>query len=537
MKELFCLSFASAAFLAFVAVADDGFPSSDCVRRKYIWFGWDTQNLSAEQVLDNAASFDESVYDGVPVSVVVRNPETGKDIRVHYVLDNPEVTDAMIADKIPVLKEIVSHRGLRESFVSSFYTPKTRVPWTDDATWAKAARSMGAIARAAKSAGMKGVFFDREEYHPTEKQFEWREGDPDFEACARLARQRGAQLFREVFRAHPTAVVFSCYGMLTACTTFDYFGSPDVMDATRQKHDLWPHFYNGILDAAPWEAKLVDGTEVAYEYLQSREEYAKSAACVKVRGGSCVAPENRNKYAAVSQASFGFFLDAYVKTNKTDRYWYEPLNGSRLGRFDDNLWGASQWSDEYVWLYAASQRMTGIHWRNKSGHFNGWTTPDDRLPGYDEIAFANKDPIAWFPRRVAELAASGNLTNLFAKDIGEVLKPMKEDARRLFGVIEVQNAKAGEWYGFRFRACGDVQSIVRWGEKGLRSRPYGASILPSVTPMGRPDADGRRQAIGVVRIPNDLQSPVIVLKVALDSHPKAGIDGFELYRLFDPREY
>ena len=63
MKELFCLSFASAAFLAFVAVADDGFPSSDCVRRKYIWFGWDTQNLSAEQVLDNAASFDESVYD------------------------------------------------------------------------------------------------------------------------------------------------------------------------------------------------------------------------------------------------------------------------------------------------------------------------------------------------------------------------------------------------------------------------------------------------------------------------------------------
>ena len=164
MKELFCLSFASAAFLAFVAVADDGFPSSDCVRRKYIWFGWDTQNLSAEQVLDNAASFDESVYDGVPVVVVVKNPETGKDMRVHYVLDNPEVTDAMIADKIPVLKEIVSHRGLRESFVSSFYTPKTRVPWTDDATWAKAARSMGAIARAAKSAGMKGIFFDRQNW-------------------------------------------------------------------------------------------------------------------------------------------------------------------------------------------------------------------------------------------------------------------------------------------------------------------------------------------------------------------------------------
>lgn len=510
-------------------------PSYDGVRRKYIWFGWDTQNLSAEQVLDNAAAFDASVYDGIPVNVVVKDPQTGKSLSVHAIFDNPEITDEMLAPHVPVLKEIVAHRGLRESFISSFYTPKKRVAWTDDEMWAKAARTMAALARAAKAAGVRGLFMDQEEYHPP-KQFEWQVGDPTFADCARLARQRGREVFAQAFRDYPEMAVFSCYGMLSADATFDYFGSPDPFDATRQKRDLWPHFFNGMLDAAPFSARLIDGTEMAYEYEQGREEYAKSAACVKVRGRSVVAPENRAKYGAVAQASFGFFMDGYVKTNKTARYWYDALNGSRLGHFDHNLWGATHWSDEYVWLYAASQRMTGIHWRNKNGNFNGWTTPNDRLPGYDQVALANKDPLAWFTLRVGELKAQGKLVNLCTKPMDEILAPNKDRPGMRFGIIEFPEAKAGDWYGFRFRARGEVQSIVRWGETGLRARPLGASILPVCTPMGEPDAEGWRAAVGVVRIPNDVQRPVLVLKTFAENGQTSSISEFALYRLLSHQD-
>ena len=532
---IYMIAAVAAAAPVAAADGDETRPSIEAVRHKYIWFGWDTQCLSAEQVLDNAESFDKSVYDGTPVTVKVKNPETGKEMKIHDVLENPEVTDAMLADKIPVLKEIVSHRGLRESLISSFYTPKKRVAWTDDATWAKAARSFGAIARAARSAGMKGLFFDQEEYHKNEKQFTWREGDPEFDECARLARRRGAELFREVFRAYPNAVVLSCYGMLSACMSFDYFGADDIYEATRQHRDLWPHFYNGMLDVAPWEAKLVDGSEVAYEYRQSREEFAKSAACIKVRGVSCVSPENRKKYSAVSQASFGFFINAYVKTNETARFWYGPHNGSRLGQFDDNLWGATQWSDEYVWLYAGG--FAGIHWRNKSGTFNDWKTPNDLLPGYDEVVFANKDPVAWFHRRVAALAASGGLTNLYAKKVGDAIKPDKENEKKVFGVIDIPGTKAGEWYGFRFRARGDVGSVVRWLERGLKYRPFGARILPVVTAKGRLGTDGWRQDVGVIRIPMEGVTPSIVFSGVHEGTAKAEVDGLEIYRLFNPRDF
>ena len=80
---------------------------------------------------------------------------------------------------------------------------------------------------------------------------------------------------------------------------------------------------------------------------------------------------------------------------------------------------------------------------------------------------------------------------------------------------------------------------MRWGEKGLKRRPMGASICPVVTPMGDPDADGWRMAIGVVRIPNDRQSPIVVLKVNRTEIKDSEIRDFALYRLlshWEPRK-
>lgn len=529
MKKVGWFMCAVLVLAAGLALADAR-PSDAHTRRKYIWFSWDTQNCSAEEVLANAALFDETPYDGIPVVSVVDDPATGKKVRIDNPLEAPEITDGMMKSQVEVYRGITAHRSLRETFVSVLYTPKKRAAWTDDATWARAARSMGAVARAAKAGGLRGVFMDVEEYNPP-KQFERATNDPPFEVTAKLARRRGAEVFGALWRNFPEASVLSCFGLLAADANFDYFGSPDPFDATRQKNDLWPHFFNGMLDAMPAGVKLIDGTEMAYEFKQSREEYVKAALCVKTRALGLVFPENRAKYAAAISASFGFFMDAYVRPNEQDRYWFGPLNGSRLGTFDDNLAGATFWCDEYVWLYAASQRMTGIKWKNIKGAYGSWTTVEERLPGYTDVLLANKDPVAFFLKRHREMSAAGTLTNLCARPIAEIVKPDKEDPNRLFGVVEFPGAKSGEWFGFRFKAKGEVQSIVRWGEKGLKRRPMGASICPSATPMGDPDADGWRVAIGVVRIPNDRQSPIVVLKVNRTEDKGSDIRDFALYRL------
>lgn len=529
MKAVFRFLLVGMCLMAGLSWADAS-PSDSHTRRKYIWFSWDTQSCSAEEVLANAALFDETPYDGIPLCSVVDDPSTGKKTRIDYPLQEPEITDQMMASQVEVYRGITAHRSLKETFVSAFYTPKKRAAWTDDAVWARAARSMGAVARAAKAGGLRGVFMDVEEYNPP-KQFVRDTNDPPFEVCAKLARRRGAEVFGALWRNFPEARILSCFGLLAADADFDYFGSPDPFDATRQKGDLWPHFFNGMLDVMPAGVKLIDGTEMAYEFKQSREEYAKAALCVKTRALGLVFPENRAKYAAAISASFGFFMDAYVRPNEQDRYWFGPLNGSRLGTFDDNLAGATFWCDEYVWLYAASQRMTGIKWQNIRGGFGSWTTVEERLPGYTDVLLANKDPMAFFEKRCRELEAAGALTNLYACSVDKILKPRKDDPNQLFGIVEFPGAKAGEWFGFRFKAKGNVNSTVRWGEKGLKRRPMGASICPSVTPMGEPDADGWRVAIGVVRIPNDRQSPIVVLKVDRTEARDSEVRDFSLYRL------
>ena len=151
----------------------------------------------------------------------------------------------------------------------------------------------------------------------------------------------------------------------------------------------------------------------------------------------------------------------------------------------------------------------------------------------DEMyAALEKTYVSQARRLGATIIPVGKAVQIYRKELPvRLVKPTKEDPNRLFGIVDFPGAKSGEWFGFRFKARGEVQSIVRWGEKGLKCRPMGASICPSATPMGDPDADGWRVAIGVVRIPNERQSPIVVLKVNRTEDKGSDIRDFALYRL------
>ena len=94
---------------------------------------------------------------------------------------------------------------------------------------------------------------------------------------------------------------------------------------------------------------FVDGCERAYRF-NSREEYLAAANLIRNKCQRLVSPENRAKYRAQVQVSFGVYLDAYV--NPPDSNWYiDPGRQTPVRRLADNVASALEAADEYVWIY------------------------------------------------------------------------------------------------------------------------------------------------------------------------------------------
>ena len=52
-----------------------------------------------------------------------------------------------------------------------------------------------------------------------------------------------------------------------------YFSAPDVKELMRKNEDLAPAFVDGILDAMPETATLIDGCEHSYWSLSDRSDF------------------------------------------------------------------------------------------------------------------------------------------------------------------------------------------------------------------------------------------------------------------------
>ena len=105
---------------------------------------------------------------------------------------------------------------------------------------------------------------------------------------------------------------------------------------------------------------LVDGCESAYRY-NSRQQFLESAMQIKGACQELVSPENRAKYRAHVQVSFGMYLDAYWNPKDSPSY-LDGLGGPRVQRLRVNTSVALAAADEYVWVYGE--------------RFRWWPTPN-----------------------------------------------------------------------------------------------------------------------------------------------------------------
>ena len=94
----------------------------------------------------------------------------------------------------------------------------------------------------------------------------------------------------------------------------NYFTSDTPCADVRAQGDLWPAFINGLMDALPPGARLVDGNEHAYRYEAERGDFFKSATVQRARALSLIAPENRAKYLEAGKVDIVIASYAVDKT-------------------------------------------------------------------------------------------------------------------------------------------------------------------------------------------------------------------------------
>ena len=405
----------SVAFMVGAAFAWTG----DVCEQKFIGHGWDLLCATPEEILENAEVFDASGLDGVAVSL--KGMEPGKYswryAQSTIATDKPWPRE-LLQSRIETLKKYKDHPGLRDSLLIFWIAPVKHLAWDDDAAWARFAGNVGTLAWVGKSAGMKGYMVDMEDYTDI-RQYFW---DPkrdtmSYDEACKLARKRGAEIFRALFAEHRDAVVISFWFMSEAERYYAHARSP--LAAARRRNDLWPSFVNGIIDAFPEEATFVDGNEHGYHGESDNNDFYVKHFNQRQGLLGLVAPENRRKYQAMLSVGFGQYLDCYIYKPSDSKTWYKgpAEDGSRLTHFERNLEQAARCSSQYVWIYG--EHRLWIDWKKYPGS-EIWKTKryvdmmslpeptwEKSLPGLTDAILSVKNPLAFARKKLAEYRASG----------------------------------------------------------------------------------------------------------------------------------
>ena len=368
---------------------------------KCLLHGWEfaVTGVTPERILAHADQFDRLPSSGIAL-YLNRVLADGSKLTDDTVLCSPLWTYENLSPFIPALKEFPKHRGLRESMISFRCTTTNRIDWADDEAWSRAGDNIATIARVAKECGLKGLVVDCEEYNG--KRF-WqfthyhirngkvwpyddRKADLPYEEAKALVRRRGREVFQKVFAVYPD-ITLLFYQFSSYYSPFQRYRDPEV--PMREESAMLPAFFDGILDALPSTAKIVDGGEnsgygccTVKKDVSRFGDFFRQAAFQTGGALGLISPENHKKYREQLSVSFGMWLDGCLnRTNETGMYYHGPLDGSRLKHFAKDFAQACQAADEYVWLWGEQGRW--IDWKQDGDlTFASWRAPwETQAPG------------------------------------------------------------------------------------------------------------------------------------------------------------
>ena len=474
------------------------------VEKKIITASWVTASMSPSELLKEADRLDQTALDGFTVRFEpVRNCATGKVCRADGMRFDPPWRYEDFAGQIPTIRELLTHKAFKESLIRGWSVLDRRVDWRDETAWANFAHNFGVFARLVKATGAKGIVIDHEDYHKI-RQFFRAEGDPEYDELVKLVRRRGAEVFAPAFREYPEMVVLSFWMLSLPFDERYCTAQPDLVAVTREKQDLWPAFFNGILDVLPPKATLVDGCEHGYSFEFFRNEFYRNAALQRTGLLDLVVPENRRKYRAQLRAGFGLYTTVWFseRVSPSFRWWQGPLNGSRLNHFEANLNQAFEAADEYVWIF--SEVGTWAKWTDEQiarllprRDVTKFKPLEERLPGFNSVIAAVKDPLVWAERRIGEMRAKGTLVDLLKSGEAE-----RSDCVG-YSTLRVNKIQPGERYAYEVTARpGKVKKFFTTRFKKTEAEKEQILWIESRDSLYKPWTNGLVRAFDVVRVPD-----------------------------------
>jgi len=392
--------------LCLLLAAVTGVMAADMRRpKKLIATGWDMAD--SERLRANLEQMEQRPFDGVVLRLEGRIDEK-KRCLVRTAFVNAKWERAWFQHCIGNLKACDFQR-FTDNFVLIGANPGN-VDWFDDAGWAEIVDHWRTAAWIAKQGGCKGLLFDPEPYARPHAQFRF-DAQPQhdqhtFNDYHAKARERGRQVMQAVAAEYPDITIY-CYFMNSVCSAATGHVDPRRVLKTLG-YGLLPAFIDGWLDAAPPAATFVDGCERAYLF-RDEKQYLEAAVAIKGACQELVSPENRAKYRAQVQVSYGMYLDAYWNPKDSEwGRWYVP--GEQEPRVDSlrrNITAAVRCADEYVWIYGEKHRW----WPTPNGRVWEKTWPE-AMPGVERILGFARGPITYARRELARLQKEGKLTNL-----------------------------------------------------------------------------------------------------------------------------
>jgi hypothetical protein len=214
-------------------------------------------------------------------------------------------------------------------------------------SWSGVLENWSIVARAAKAAGMRGIYFDNEAYQePLTFLFPGNVANPGLGLAAyqEQYRQRGADVMNAVQSVWANAQIVNLHGPYVSEGATPQAVRLDQVGA--DPNDMRGYFFAGMLAAKGAAAKVTDGGEL-YQY-RTQADFDRSVdwrrfALPQVPGSTVVPGSLRGTWADKITLSFGLF----------DQQWRPngeyPMNPALL---EEALFQAFMHADTPVWLYA-----------------------------------------------------------------------------------------------------------------------------------------------------------------------------------------
>lgn len=296
------------------------------------WFG-KSPVATPSYVRDNLEFLESQPFDGL--ALYLRTPDLSLNV----------TTSVMSLDAVPyekiaaVLKplERVKFKNLVHNF-AAVLTLKTPDLFED---WSVIVGNFGALARAAREAGLKGVYFDNENYETRWADYPRGVAQPrktlaEYQVQARL---RGKQIMQAMTAAYPEITVLTLHG--------PYVSEPKapspLFPSWALANRLLGPFFAGFVEGAGPKARCVDGGELYH--LRTEEEFRQSyewrkTGLVSDRVDCAYVPATlRPAWAGRVEIAFGLYDRPFGGREMTPEILKAAVTHS-LRR-----------TDRYVWLY------------------------------------------------------------------------------------------------------------------------------------------------------------------------------------------